>query len=93
LSLSAGIYYVGKRPVNEYSTAYDGHTYNPGVKPFDMPAYTTINAQMGYKAKKWEGRVFFNNIANKVGLNSYFRGGFINQTDPRNVAVALNYKF
>lgn len=93
LSLSAGIYYVGKRPVNEFSTKYDGHSYNPGVKPFDMPAYTTINAQVGYKASKWEARVFINNIANEIGLNSYFRGGFINQTDPRNVAGSLMYKF
>ncbi|SFT02138.1 TonB-dependent siderophore receptor [Sphingobacterium wenxiniae] len=92
-SLSAGVYYVGKRPVNEFSNAYDGHTYNPGVEPFDMPAYTTLNAQLGYKAKKWEARLFLNNLTDEVGLNSYFRGGFINQIDPRNVAFALNYKF
>lgn len=93
LSLSAGVYYVGERPVNEYSTKYDGHTYNPGEKPFDMPAYTTVNAQVGYKMKHWEGRLFLNNLTDVVGLNSYFRGGFINQIDPRNVAFALNYKF
>jgi len=58
-----------------------------------MPAYTTINAQVGYKVQKWEGRLFLNNLGNEIGLNSYFRGGFINQTDPRNVAFALNYKF
>ena len=93
LSLSAGIYYVGKRPVNEYSKAYDGHSYNAGIAPFDMPAYSTINAQLGYKAKKWEARVFMNNLTDKTGLNSYFRGGFINQIDPRNIAASLNYKF
>lgn len=93
LSLSAGIYYVGKRPVNEFSNAYDGHSYNPGVKPFDMPAYTTLNAQVGYKLQKWEARLFLNNLTDEIGLNSYFRGGFINQTDPRNAAFALSYKF
>lgn len=93
LSLSAGIYYVGKRPVNEYSNAYDGHTYNPGVKPFDMPAYTTINAQIGYKVKRWDAKLYLNNLANEIGYNAYFRGGFINQTDPRNAAFAFSYKF
>lgn len=93
LSLSAGVYYVGERPVNEYSNAYDGHTYNPGVKPFDMPAYTTINAQVGYRWNKFDARVYMNNLTNEIGLNSYFRGGYINQTNPRNVAVSLNYRF
>jgi iron complex outermembrane receptor protein len=93
LSLSAGIYYVGARPVNEYSNAYDGHTYNPGVEPFDMPAYTTVNAQVGYKWNKVEARLYLNNLTNEIGLNSYFRGGYINQTDPRNAAFSLNYKF
>lgn len=93
LSLSAGIYYVGARPVNEYSNAYDGHTYNPGVEPFDMPAYTTINAQVAYRWNKLEARLYLNNLANEIGLNSYFRGGYINQTDPRNAAFSLNYKF
>lgn len=93
LSLSAGVYYVGKRPVNEYSNAYDGHSYNPGIAPFDMPAYTTLNAQVGYKVQKWEARLFLNNLTNEIGLNSYFRGGYINQTDPRNIAFALNFKF
>jgi len=93
LSLSAGVYYVGKRPVNEYSNNYDGHTYNPGIEPFDMPAYTTVNAQLGYKLNKWQARVFLNNLTDEVGLNSYFRGGFINQIDPRNAAFSLSYKF
>lgn len=93
LSLSAGVYYVGKRPVNEYSNSYDGHTYNPGVEPFDMPAYTTLNAQVGYKWNKLEARMYLNNLTNEIGLNSYFRGGYINQTDPRNIAFSLNFKF
>ena len=93
LSLSAGVYYVGDRPVNEFSTKFDGHTYNLGVEPFDMPAYTTVSAQIGYALKKWQARVFLNNLTDEIGLNSYFRGGYINQIDPRNVAFALNYSF
>ncbi len=58
-----------------------------------MPAYTTLNAQVGYKWRKFDAKVFVNNITNEIGLNSYFRGGFINQIDPRNAAVALSYKF
>lgn len=93
LSLSAGVYYVGERPINEYSTKYDGHTYNAGIKPFDMPAYTTLNAQVGYRWRQFDAKLFINNITDEVGLNSYFRGGYINQIDPRNVAFSLNYKF
>lgn len=94
LSLSAGIYYVGDgRLVNEYSLRPDGHGNMGGVEPFTMPAYTTINAQIGYVQPKWDARVYINNIGNGIGYNSYFRGGFINQTEPRNVALAVNYKF
>lgn len=93
LSIGAGVYYVGKRPVNEYSTKYDGHTYNPGEKPFDMPAYTTVNAQLAYTIGHVTTRVFFNNIFDEIGYNSYYRGGYINQIDPRNFAATVSYRF
>ncbi|MDU1890265.1 MAG: TonB-dependent receptor [Dysgonomonas sp.] len=93
LSVGLGAYYVGKRPVNEYSNAYDGHSYNPGVKPFDMPAYTTINVQLAYTYNKVTARVFLNNIFDEIGYNSYYRGGYINQIDPRNFAAVVSYRF
>jgi iron complex outermembrane receptor protein len=93
LSLSTGFYYVGDRPVNEYSLTPDGHGNYGGVKPFDMPSYTTLNAQVGYTYKKVDARLLFNNITDQVGLNSYFRGGYINQIDPFNMSLSLNYRF
>jgi len=93
LSIGVGAYYVGKRPVNEYSTKYNGHDYEPNTKPFDMPDYTTINAQLAYTYSKVTARVFFNNIFDSTGYNAYYRGGFINQTDPRNFAAQLTYRF
>ncbi|WP_410220202.1 TonB-dependent siderophore receptor [Pedobacter sp.] len=93
LSLSAGFYYVGKRPVNEYSLTPDGHGNYGGTAPFDMPAYSTLNAQLGYKMKRFDIKLFLNNLTDEVGLNSYFRGGYINQIDPRNYAAALSYRF
>lgn len=93
LSIGLGTYYVGKRPVNEFSTAYDGHIYAPGVKPFDMPAYTTVNVQLGYTNGPFTARVFMNNIFDELGYNSYFRGGYINQIDPRNFAAMVAYRF
>lgn len=93
LSIGAGAYFVGERPVNEYQINTDGHGSKPGVKPFDMPDYTTVNAQVGYAYKGASLRVFFNNIFDKTGYTSYYRGGYINETDPRNVAVQLSYKF
>lgn len=96
LSLGLGTYYVGKRPVNEYTTKRSNaniHDTKPGVKPFDMPAYTTVNAQLAYTYGRVTTRVFFNNIFDELGYNSYYRGGYINQIDPRNFAGTVSYRF
>lgn len=93
LSIGLGTYYVGKRPVNEYTKKVIIHNTDPGVKPFDMPAYTTVNAQLAYTYKKVTTRVFFNNIFDELGYNSYYRGGYINQIDPRNFAATISYRF
>lgn len=93
LSIGLGTYYVGKRPVNEYTKKVIIHNTDPGVKPFDMPAYTTVNAQLAYTYKKVTTRVFFNNIFDELGYNSYYRGGYINQIDPRNFAATVSYRF
>lgn len=98
LDLGAGIYYVGTRPVDDYKyiTASNTHVNGtqPDEKPFNMPQYTTVDAQVGYAFKKGLGlRVFFNNIFDTVGYNSYFRGGYIDQIQPRNFSVQVNYKF
>lgn len=98
--IGAGIYYVGNRPVDDfkqvYTNAENGHVNGtqPGEKPFNMPDYTTVDAQIGYTFKNGLGlRGFFNNIFDAVGYNSYFRGGYIDQIQPRNFAVQVNYKF
>lgn len=93
LSVGVGVYYVGDRPVNEYTQKVIIHNTTPGMKPFDMPAYTTLNAQIGYTYQRITARVFANNITDAVGYNSYYRGGYINRIDPKNFGVALNYKF
>ncbi len=93
LTIGVGAYYVDKRPVNEYSLSPDGHGNMGGEKPFDMPAYTTLNAQLGYTYKKFTTRLLLNNITDELGFNSYFRGGFINQIDPRNFSIVFHYKF
>lgn len=94
LSIGVGAYYVGDRPVNEYTKKTGvNHNTEPGVKPFDMPAYTTLNAQLGYTYKRVTTRVFFNNIFDEIGYNSYYRGGYINQIDPRNFAGSISYRF
>lgn len=97
--IGAGIYYVGNRPVDDYKLDVildNGHVNGtqPGEKPFNMPDYTTVDAQIGYTFKNGVGlRGFFNNIFDSVGYNSYFRGGYIDQIQPRNFAVQVNYKF
>ncbi|MDL2214743.1 TonB-dependent receptor [Dysgonomonas sp. OttesenSCG-928-M03] len=96
LSIGAGVYYVGERPVNEYLTKRTNaniHDTPPGVKPFDMPAYTTVNAQLAYAIGRVTTRVYFNNIFDEIGYNSYYRGGYINPIDPRNFAATVSYRF
>lgn len=94
LSAGVGVYYVGERPVNEYSLKPNGHNAIPtGTRPFDMPAYTTVNAQLSYKTGHVTTRLFFNNIFDALGYNSYYRGGYINQIDPCNFAAQVSYSF
>lgn len=93
LNFGGGVYYVGKRPVNEYTTKNAVHDTTPGMKPFDLKDYTTLNAQIGYNYQNFGVKVFFNNITDAIGYNAYLRGGFLNRNDPRNFAVQVNYKF
>lgn len=93
LSASVGVYYVGARPVNDYSLVPDGHGSTTGAKPFDMPAYTTVNAQLAYGVGPFTARVYMNNLFDALGYNSYYRGGYINQIDPRNFSAAVTYRF
>lgn len=93
LSAGIGTYYVGERPVNEYSLAPDGHGTPVGTKPFDMPAYTTVNLQLAYNLNRITIRAFANNIFDAIGYNAYYRGGYINQIDPINFAAVISYKF
>ena len=92
LSLGAGVYYVGKRPVNEYTKKTAVHNTIPGVKYFDMPAYTTLDMQIGYKRNKFEYYLYLNNITNALGYTSYYRGGYINPIEPFNFSVQVNFK-
>lgn len=93
LSFGVGAYYVGARPSNDFSLQPDGHGTPVGVKPFDMPAYSTVNLQVAYPVKQFTIRAFVNNILDEVGYNAYYRGGYINQIDPRNFSCVLNYRF
>ncbi|MEC4116505.1 TonB-dependent receptor [Myroides phaeus] len=93
LSFGLGVYYVGKRPVNEYTRTSDAHGSNVNTRPFDMAAYTTVNAQAAYKYKNATLSVFMNNLFNERGYTSYYRGGYINEIAPRNFAAKLSYRF
>lgn len=93
LSLGVGTYYVGKRPINDYTYKAAVHDTQPDVKPFDMKAYTTVNAQLAYNTGRFRVQTFFNNIFNELGYTSYYRGGYINQIDPFNLSAAISYRF
>ncbi|AJH16655.1 TonB-dependent receptor [Myroides profundi] len=93
LSLGLGVYYVGSRPVNEFTMTPDGHGSNVNKRPFDMPSYITANGQISYTYKNATLGVYMNNIFNELGYTSYYRGGYINEIAPRNFAAQLTYRF
>ncbi|MEZ4842103.1 MAG: TonB-dependent receptor [Flavobacteriaceae bacterium] len=94
LSLGAGVYYTGKRPINDWSVGAVTHEgIVPNQKPFDVEAYTLVNAQAAYQFNEhWNFRLIINNLFDEIGYNAY-RTSYINQTDPRNFAAVLSYKF
>lgn len=93
LNFGLGAYYTGVRPVNDYTQKTTHQNTTPGVKPFNMDAYTTLNATVGYAYKKASLNVIFNNILSSNGYSSYYRGGYINPIDPFNVSTTLAYHF
>ncbi|MFB9055723.1 TonB-dependent siderophore receptor [Mariniflexile ostreae] len=94
LSLGAGIYFTGERPINDWSAGPVTHEgIVPNQKPFNVGAYTQVNLQAAYQfTTHWHLRFLLNNVFNEIGYNAY-RTSYINQTDPRNFAGVLTYKF
>lgn len=94
LSLGAGAYYTGERPINDWSSGAVTHEgIVPGQKPFNVDAYTLVNFQAEYRFNKnWSLQFLLNNVFNEIGYNAY-RTSYINQTDPRNFAGVLRYNF
>ncbi|MGL4347037.1 MAG: TonB-dependent siderophore receptor [Chitinophagaceae bacterium] len=93
LSIGIGAYYIGSRPITDYTKVTIHSNTNPGIKPFLMNPYTTLNATVGYTYKKLSFQLWFNNITNALGYSSYYRGGYINPIDPFNFAASVAYKF
>ena len=94
LSFGMGAYFVGARPLAEYTQReITGHQIQPNTKPFLADAYTTLNLQMGYAVDNFNFRLFVNNILDQVGYTAYYRGGYLNPTDPRNMALTVSYTF
>jgi len=93
LSLGAGIYYLGERPHNVWSRNYTHTGVKPGIKPFDLKAYTTVNIQSSYQfSSKLSLDVFVNNMFNEVGYNAY-RTVYLNRITPTTAGTTLRYKF
>ena len=94
LSIGAGAYFTGERPINDWSSGPVTHQgIVPNQKPFNVEAYTLVNFQAEYRFdKNWSLQFLLNNVFDKIGYNAY-RTSFINQTDPRNFAGVLRYNF
>jgi len=94
LSLGAGLYFTGERPINDWSSGAITHEgIVPNQKPFNVDAYTQVNLQAAYRINThWNFRFILNNVFDEVGYNAY-RTSYINQTDPRNFAGVLSYSF
>ncbi|MCQ0111462.1 TonB-dependent receptor [Zhouia amylolytica] len=94
LSIGAGAYYTGERPINDWSAGAITHEgIVPGQKPFNVASYTLVNAQIAYQIDQhWNVRLLANNLFNEIGYNAY-RTRYINQTDPRTFGGVLTYRF
>lgn len=53
----------------------------------------TLNVKACYRYQNLLLQLFVNNLLDSKGYTAYYRGGYLNPIDPRNVAVALNYQF
>ena len=94
LSLGVGAYCVGERPFAEYTyKIVPGHNVQPNTPPFIADAFTTLNLQAGYRIGKYQMRAYLYNLLNEIGYTAYYRGGYLNPTDPRNFAVTINCQF
>ena len=94
LSLGAGVYFTGERPINDWSSGPITHEgIVPNQKPFDVDSYTMVNFQAQYRFdQNWSLQLLVNNVFDTVGYNAY-RTKFINQTDPRSFAGVVRYNF
>ena len=93
LSLGAGVYFIGERPINDWSRSVTHQGIVPNQKPFELKSYTLVNLQASYLiTKNWEARVLVNNLFNELGYDAY-RTSFINQINPQNFAGVLTYRF
>ncbi|WP_158841754.1 TonB-dependent receptor [Polaribacter sp. L3A8] len=93
LSLGTGVYYLGERPHNVWSRNYTHVGVEPGVKPFDLKSYTTVNLQVSYKFNEQLSLdVYGNNIFNELGYNAY-RTVYLNRIIPASYGTTLRYKF
>lgn len=94
LSLGAGVYYTGERPINDWSSGAVTHEgIVPNQKPFDVDSYLQTNLQVAYQFDQhWNFRFLLNNVFNEIGYNAY-RTRYINQTEPRTFAGVVTYNF
>lgn len=94
LSMGAGVFYTGERPINDWSQGPVTHEgIVPNEKPFDVAAYTLVNFQTAYRFDQhWSLQFTINNIFDAIGYNAY-RTSYINQTDPRSFAGTVRYTF
>ena len=93
LSLGAGVYFIGERPINDWSRSVTHQGIVPNQKPFELKSYTLVNLQASYLiTNNWEARVLVNNLFNELGYDAY-RTSFINQINPQNFAGVLTYRF
>ena len=93
LSLGGGVYFIGERPMNDWSRTVTHEGIIPNQKPFDLESYTIVNFQASYMfTKNWDLRVLVNNAFNELGYDAY-RTSYINQINPVNFAGIITYRF
>jgi iron complex outermembrane receptor protein len=96
LSLSLGFEHVGRR-AGDNSSGFTGASTPGNLIPnqpsFFLPAYTLLNAGIGYSTKQWAVQLNINNVTDKKYIVSSLLRQWVWAGTERNGQLTVTYKF
>ena len=72
--------------------AYKGNSYADSLNLYEVPGYTTLDASLFYRVKKWDVSLKLNNLTNKTWYSSPTFTGAL-PGEPRNAMLTARIRF